>query len=587
MKRCAAILIALLLLLGLSIPASAGQTQEGEIDLFVALLTEAIRERKPEVDLSGMGFSSKLAATAQKRLCDDPELFYFKDFTIRSSGEGRQLRIEIHYYEDIMQTELEEFESAVARALDCVLPGMDALQTALVLHDYLVEYVEYDYENYIKHTIPHASRTAYGALALGRAVCNGYAQAYRLLLGRCGIEAVYLYSEEMDHGWTMVHLGENWYHVDPTWDDPVSSISGTVRHSYFLLSDAAISDEEHKHYGWTADHACSDPTYDTDAFWHGQNFAIPFTSASTCWVLQERGDYTAQTIDLVCLDQAAGASEAVASVQSFWPAWDKPGWYWNDAFSGLVYWDGRLFFNDSLHVYGYDPAAGTLETVYTYAGGDGYLYGLSSADDTIRCIVRQHPNEGEEILLDLPIPRKQPTGPFADVSQTSYYYNAVLWATERNVTSGTGEGKFSPEAACSRGQAATFLWRVMGRPAPKSDENPFADVPEDAYYRDAVLWAVEQGITNGTGTDQATGKPCFSPDADCSYAHILTFLWRCLTGSGMSSNGLWYTDAMNWAMERGLLQDTVLAADAQRVMEYCPRGDAVTFLWRALSDSIR
>ena len=584
MKRYAAVVIVLLLLPGLAFPASARRTQEGDIGLFVALLTEAVRERRSEVDLSGMGFSAGLSAQAQKRLSEDPELFYFKDFAVRSGGNGGKFKVELHYHEDITPADLEKFEAAVARALDRVLPGMSDLQKALVLHDYLVGHVEYDYENYIRHAIPYASRTAYGALAFGRAVCNGYAQGYRLLLGRCGIESEYLYSAEMDHGWTMVRLGENWYHVDPTWDDPVRSISGTVRHSYFLLSDAAISDEEHEHYGWTSEHACSDPAYDTDAFWLGQNFAVPFTSVNTCWTLRETGDHTAQTIDLVRVDLTAGTSGAVASVRDYWPAWNRQGWYWNDAFSGLVCWDDRLFFNDSLRVYAYDPSDAALETVYTYSGGDGYLFGIYDADGKICCVVRQHPNEGEETLLDLSIPRKRTSGPFTDVPQTSYSYQAVLWASEQDIASGTGDGKFSPEAACTRAQVAAFLWRAMGMPAPKTAENPFADVPEDAWYRDAVLWAVEQGITNGTGADVATGKPCFSPDTDCSYAHILTFLWRCLNGSGGSAIGLWYADAMDWAVDAGLLRDTVLSADARRVMENCPRGDAVVFLWRAVAD---
>lgn len=406
MRRCAAVLLALLLLSGLAVPASAALTHEEEIDLFCVLLTDAVRAHRSEAELSGMGFSPNLAAEAQERLRDDPELFCVKGFTARTGGQGGRFGVRIRYDEDFSPAELEAFDSAVARALDCVLPGMDDLAKVLVLHDYLVGHVEYDYENYIRHTIPDVSRTAYGALALGRAVCNGYAQGYRLLLGRSGIESRYLYSEEMDHGWTIVRLGKNWYHVDPTWDDPVFSISGTVRHAYFLLSDAAISDEAHRHSGWSTDLTCGDTAFDADAFWIGQDSAIPFTSADTCWLLRETGDYTAQTISLVCRDLAAGTSTVVASAKDYWPAWDKPGWYWNDAFSGLVYRDGRLFFNDSLHVYAYDPAEGRSETVFTYDGGDGYLYGLSSAGDTIRCVVRQHPNEGEETLLELPVPGK-------------------------------------------------------------------------------------------------------------------------------------------------------------------------------------
>ena len=99
--------------------------------------------------------------------------------------------------------------------------------------------------------------------------------------------------------------------------------------------------------------------------------------------------------------------------------------------------------------------------------------------------------------------------PFMDVKTSDYFYDAVVWAYENDVTKGTSETAFSPWGACTRGQVVTFLWRAKGQPKPETTENPFADVPETAYYRDAVLWAVEQGITNGTG------KNAFSPDTPC------------------------------------------------------------------------
>ncbi len=112
--------------------------------------------------------------------------------------------------------------------------------------------------------------------------------------------------------------------------------------------------------------------------------------------------------------------------------------------------------------------------------------------------------------------------PFADIATDAYYYKAVLWAVENGITTGTGKGKFSPEATCTRGQVATFLWRAQGKPAPTSSDNPFNDVNSDTYYYNAILWAVEKGVTNGTG------KGKFSPDASCTRGQIVTFLYRAL-----------------------------------------------------------
>ena len=112
--------------------------------------------------------------------------------------------------------------------------------------------------------------------------------------------------------------------------------------------------------------------------------------------------------------------------------------------------------------------------------------------------------------------------PFTDVPAGSYYETAVLWAVENGITKGTGATTFSPNATCSRGQIVSFLWRALGSPA-AGTVNPFTDVAADSYYADAVLWAAENGITGGTSATT------FSPNNDCTRAQIVTFLWRALT----------------------------------------------------------
>ena len=110
--------------------------------------------------------------------------------------------------------------------------------------------------------------------------------------------------------------------------------------------------------------------------------------------------------------------------------------------------------------------------------------------------------------------------PFTDVAEDAYYRNAVLWAVENGITAGSSETTFSPGWSCTRAQVMTFLWRAAGSPAPGTGENPFTDVAEDAYYRNAVLWAAENGITAGTS------ETTFSPDSFCTRAQVVTFLFR-------------------------------------------------------------
>lgn len=110
--------------------------------------------------------------------------------------------------------------------------------------------------------------------------------------------------------------------------------------------------------------------------------------------------------------------------------------------------------------------------------------------------------------------------PFIDVNENSFYFKPVKWAVGSKITGGTSENTFSPEDNCSRAQVVTFLWRTAGEPKPTGNDNPFVDVTADNYYYNAVLWAVENGITGGTSVNT------FSPDSDCTRAQVVTFLYR-------------------------------------------------------------
>ena len=171
--------------------------------------------------------------------------------------------------------------------------------------------------------------------------------------------------------------------------------------------------------------------------------------------------------------------------------------------------------------------------------------------------------------------------PFTDVSNDAYYFNAVLWAVDKGITNGTSATTFSPDASCTRAQMATFLWRAAGSPDPVGSTNPFTDVSADAYYAKAVQWAVEQGITVGTSATT------FSPDADCTRAQMATFLWRNAGSPAPAgstnpftdvSADAYYAKAVQWAYEQeitGGTSATTFSPDAD-----CTRAQMVTFLYR-------
>ena len=171
------------------------------------------------------------------------------------------------------------------------------------------------------------------------------------------------------------------------------------------------------------------------------------------------------------------------------------------------------------------------------------------------------------------------TSPFSDVSTSAYYYEAVKWAQEKGITGGIGNGLFGPNQPCTRAQIVTFLWRAAGSPEPKAMSS-FSDVSADSYYAKAVAWAVENGITTGTGD----GK--FSPDATCTRAQSVTFLFRAIGKlvdskaefSDVLTNS-YYANAVAWAVENGVtngIGDGLFGPDNS-----CTRAQIVTFLFRA------
>ena len=172
--------------------------------------------------------------------------------------------------------------------------------------------------------------------------------------------------------------------------------------------------------------------------------------------------------------------------------------------------------------------------------------------------------------------------PFTDVSAGAYYFDAVRWAAEEGITSGVTGTAFAPGRSCTRAQIVTFLWRANGSPRAENTKNPFTDVSADAYYYDAVLWAVEEGITSGvTGTT-------FAPDASCTRAQAAVMLWRAEGSPVVSGTNPfrdvadddYYADAVVWAVKNGVTQGTTAATFEPG--EACTRAQIVTFLYRAL-----
>ena len=255
--------------------------------------------------------------------------------------------------------------------------------------------------------------------------------------------------------------------------------------------------------------------------------------------------------------------------------WGEPVYEWADDYSAIT--ATRVCKRDPDHAEtenGVVTSAVTKEATYDAEGEITYTAAFANPAF-----------EPQTAVVSLPrLERPTPTpaeNPFTDIRESAYYHDPVLWAVANNVTNGTSASTFSPEEGCTRAQVVTFLWRAAGKPDPASSESPFSDVKEGAYYYNAVLWAVENGITNGTS------DKTFSPDETCTRAQIVTFLWRyegqpAPTGTSNPfadvKPSAYFGSAVLWAVEKGITNGT--SATTFDPEDTCTRAQVVTFLYR-------
>ncbi|MBR7033610.1 MAG: S-layer homology domain-containing protein [Clostridia bacterium] len=251
--------------------------------------------------------------------------------------------------------------------------------------------------------------------------------------------------------------------------------------------------------------------------------------------------------------------------------------------------------NDYVQIWDWDEEKGeSIANYYTFkpvTGVDGLMMTDRLADVTYEDLefkVTKTPIEGSYTKKvanrELHIGKDselKPTVTFKDVPADAYYADAVAWAVRNNITTGTDKTHFSPNAGCTRGQVVTFLWRAAGEPEPTSAKNPFVDVKSDAYYYKAVLWAVEKGITNGTD------KTHFSPNATCTRGQIVAFLYRWKGSPKPASannpftdvkKGDYYLDAVLWAVGKEITTGTDKTHFSPGAT--CTRAQVVTFMYR-------
>ena len=327
----------------------------------------------------------------------DPETFHVDVITPVVTGYGvNQTFSQLRFTYKYSKAEYDAMRAEMIAAADTLLAGVEAndslsdVQKALVLHDRLAVYLEYDVENLYAGTTTDNDYTMYGAMIDRKCVCEGYTKAYSYLLDRVGIKNYYCESHALGHIWNILEIGGVRYHVDVTWDDPVYDVTGYVMHDYFLrLSDYMLANG---HNASDYDTTPVSTLYD-DAFWNDVYTSFTLFGNDLYYVERSTGNFNKWSGD---------SQTTIKTIGDKWRS--SSGGYYAGCFSCTTRDDKYVYYSLPKSVVRYDPVRGTTSTLYEYApeGDQRYfcIYGIKTGDMTLTLDVNSSPNFEETTKAD-------------------------------------------------------------------------------------------------------------------------------------------------------------------------------------------
>ncbi|WP_049962866.1 transglutaminase domain-containing protein [Ruminococcus sp. HUN007] len=291
---------------------------------------------------------------------------------------------------EALMTELNAKIDAVVS--ETVTPGMTELQKALNLHDYLVLNTVYDTEG----TLPDrdGGSSAYDILICENGVCEGYAQAYNMLLDKVGISSIMVTSYDMNHAWNLVNIDNEWYHVDSTWDDPVPDAKGRVNHKYFMLSDDEIrkanpeAGRNYIHDKWDSKGIeATSKKYD-HAFWQTVGTEI-FTRGDQWYFVDNKGEYSRYT------ESTGEVDKFVSLGDERWYVWGQYSAYWEGKYVSLIISGDKVYYNSPTNIYkmNLDGSEKESQCYVNPYDTNGYVYGLKLDGNTVYAVIKQEPSD--------------------------------------------------------------------------------------------------------------------------------------------------------------------------------------------------
>lgn len=347
-------------------------------------------------------------------LYGNPQFFYLDPYVECQYDQDSFIiySMELHYLYSLetAETMKKEIDKKVSPIMDMAGKLQSDLEKILYIHDYLALNCSYDVE------LSRDSYNIYGCLINRRAVCQGYALASKYLFDLLNIPCNFVNSDPMNHGWTLVELDGSWYHMDPTWDDPLPDMLGRVRHQNFLKSDAAM--RANGYSGWDADKTADNTKYD-EYFWN---------TVSTAFIALDDGlFYISNDGVLMKWNAQTNQTQQLPSTQGKWFYWGNPSVYYTEYYANLVQANGLLYYNTDTKIYSIKPDGTDNKAVFELPkDAQGYIYGIQFIDGELVYALKTSPTAEETLchdagILDTSFDVEQSPYTLGDVTATALF----------------------------------------------------------------------------------------------------------------------------------------------------------------------
>ncbi|MBE6541456.1 MAG: hypothetical protein E7672_03310 [Ruminococcaceae bacterium] len=441
-----------------------------------------------------------------------PELFYLDGSITYYHDANNYVKSIIFQYEmtgNKRAAAVMQYEKEIAYIVSLVDDELSDAEKALWIHDYLISSYEYDTDlkNY----------DAYSLLTQRKGVCQAYALVYVALMRELGIDCIMVTSQAMNHGWNLVKIDGEWYHVDLVFDDPTPDRLGRVMHENFLLNDEEIAQTPQPHHSWTSPVESRSEKF-SDAIWTGVNSRMVNIDGLWYYIDESEGKLVSSTL-------YGRLKNEVYSFDKKWYVNNLSGRYWVGVFSGVAEYQGQIFVNTSKEIIAITPSTKESSVFLECEEGDA-IYGCSVYKDTLEYYLADSPtgevySSIEWIDITGIDPTEDAVLPFTDVSRNDSYYDAVKYVYSKGLFRGVSEDRFAPESTLTRAMFVTVLGRLCSVNTEEYTSKVFDDVELGTWYSPYVEWAAEMGIVNGVGDNR------FSPMGEITREQMYKIIAKC------------------------------------------------------------